>query len=165
VHGQSGTASAPAPAAKEQHSNAALHIWQTDMRSSNCTILAWELCNNQANQKEQSKDRALTGWWPDVHYCAGWTRDDPTILGWELCNEPRCEGDFSGSILQDWVECSAEFLKSLDPHHLLTIGTEGFLGSSTPGVPPNAQPTRARECASAFCERGERCNRGLKTNL
>ena len=54
-------------------------------------------------------------------------------MAWELCNEPRCEGDFSGSILQDWVEQQAEFLKSLDPFHLLTIGAEGFLGSSTPG--------------------------------
>ena len=55
-------------------------------------------------------------------------------MAWELCNEPRCEGDFSGSILQDWVEQQAEFLKSLDPFHLLTIGAEGFLGSSTPGT-------------------------------
>ena len=28
---------------------------------------------------------------------------------------------------------TSEFLKSLDPHHLVTIGSEGFLGSSTPG--------------------------------
>ena len=27
-------------------------------------------------------------------------RDDPTIFGWTLCNEPRCEGDYSASILQ-----------------------------------------------------------------
>ena len=55
-------------------------------------------------------------------------------MAWELVNEPRCEGDFSGSVLQAWVEQSAEFLKSLDPHHLLTVGAEGFFGSSTPGV-------------------------------
>ena len=61
-------------------------------------------------------------------------RDDATIMAWELCNEPRCEGDFSGSILQAWVEQQAEFLKSLDPFHLLTTGAEGFLGSSTPGT-------------------------------
>ena len=35
--------------------------------------------------------------------------------------------------LKDWAASSAEFLKSLDPHHLLTIGTEGFLGGMTPG--------------------------------
>ena len=74
-------------------------------------------------------------------------------MAWELCNEPRCEGDFSGSILQGWVEQQAEFLKSLDPFHLLTIGAEGFLGSSTPGTPASsstavcgfAQPTEVQE--------------------
>ncbi len=77
-------------------------------------------------------------------------RDDPTILAWELCNEPRCEGDFSGSILLDWVESSAEFLKSLDPHHLLTIGAEGFLGSSTPGRPPGPARTGRPQAAIAL---------------
>ena len=65
-------------------------------------------------------------------------RDDPTILAWELANEPRCEGDYSGSILQDWLETSAEFMKSIDPKHLLTVGLEGFLGSSTPGKWPGS---------------------------
>jgi len=55
------------------------------------------------------------------------------IMAWELCNEPRCKGDFSASKLQAWIEQSAEFLKSIDPHHLVTVGSEGFFGSSTPG--------------------------------
>ena len=55
-------------------------------------------------------------------------------MAWELANEPRCEGDFSGSALQAWAERAAEFLKSLDPHHLVTLGSEGFFGSSTPGA-------------------------------
>jgi hypothetical protein len=65
-----------------------------------------------------------------------WSRDDPTILAWELANEPRCNGDFSGSKLQAWVEHTAEFLKSIDPNHMVTVGSEGFFGSSTPGMPP-----------------------------
>ena len=35
--------------------------------------------------------------------------------------------------MQEWIDTTAEFLKSLDSHHLLTVGSEGFLGSSTPG--------------------------------
>lgn len=27
-------------------------------------------------------------------------RDDPVIMAWMLANEPRCQGDYSGSILQ-----------------------------------------------------------------
>ena len=55
------------------------------------------------------------------------------IMAWELMNEPRCSGDFSASKLQHWIERTAEFLKSVDPNHLVTVGTEGFFGSSTPG--------------------------------
>lgn len=54
-------------------------------------------------------------------------------MAWELMNEPRCSGDFSGSKLQHWIDRTAEFLKSVDPNHLVTVGTEGFFGSSTPG--------------------------------
>ena len=36
-------------------------------------------------------------------------------------------------LLQDWIDSTAEFLKSLDSNHLITVGSEGFLGSSTPG--------------------------------
>lgn len=27
-------------------------------------------------------------------------RDDPTIMAWSLANEPRCQGDYSGAMLQ-----------------------------------------------------------------
>ncbi|BDA41511.1 Mannan endo-1,4-beta-mannosidase 5 [Coccomyxa sp. Obi] len=64
-------------------------------------------------------------------------RDDPTIMAWELINEPRCNGDFSASKLQAWIEQTAEFLKSIDPHHLVTVGSEGFFGSSTPEFLPD----------------------------
>ena len=59
-------------------------------------------------------------------------------MGWELMNEPRCSGDFSASKLQHWIERSAEFLKSVDPNHLVTVCTEGFFGSSTPGGLPHS---------------------------
>lgn len=36
-------------------------------------------------------------------------------------------------LLQEWIDTTAEFLKSLDSNHLVTVGSEGFLGSSTPG--------------------------------
>ena len=35
--------------------------------------------------------------------------------------------------MQEWIDTTAEFLKSLDSNHLVTVGSEGFLGSSTPG--------------------------------
>ncbi|CAI5989594.1 unnamed protein product [Closterium sp. NIES-65] len=59
-------------------------------------------------------------------------RDDPTIFGWELMNEPRVYADPSGDVLQAWITDMAAHVKSLDPNHLLSIGSEGFYGPSTP---------------------------------
>ncbi|KAG9144259.1 hypothetical protein Leryth_023515 [Lithospermum erythrorhizon] len=59
-------------------------------------------------------------------------KEDPTIFAWELMNEPRCESDPSGDTLQDWIQEMAVYVKSIDPKHLVEIGTEGFYGLSTP---------------------------------
>ncbi|KAJ7522468.1 hypothetical protein O6H91_18G012200 [Diphasiastrum complanatum] len=67
-------------------------------------------------------------------------RDDPTIFGWELMNEPRCPSDSSGDKLQGWIEEMAKYVKSIDNQHLLTVGLEGFYGSSTPEESAAANP-------------------------
>ncbi|KAK9820156.1 hypothetical protein WJX72_006760 [[Myrmecia] bisecta] len=61
-------------------------------------------------------------------------RDDPSIMSWALANEPRCPGDYAASTLEAWIAPTAEFLKSIDPNHLITLGSEGFLGSSSPDL-------------------------------
>ena len=45
-------------------------------------------------------------------------RDDLTIFSWELANEPR-------DYLDDWIDDTAAYIKSLDPNHLVTTGSEG----------------------------------------
>ncbi len=52
-------------------------------------------------------------------------RDDPAILGWELANEAR-SSDASGSLVSTWVTEMSEYLKSVDPKHLVATGEEGF---------------------------------------
>ncbi|MBA0741448.1 hypothetical protein Gogos_014601 [Gossypium gossypioides] len=59
-------------------------------------------------------------------------KDDPIIFAWELMNEPRCPSDPSGANLQNWVKEMAAHVKSIDNHHLLEIGLEGFYGESMP---------------------------------
>ncbi|KAK2657911.1 hypothetical protein Ddye_010963 [Dipteronia dyeriana] len=59
-------------------------------------------------------------------------KNDPTIFAWELMNEPRCTSDPSGDKLQSWIQEMAVYVKSMDPKHLVEIGTEGFYGPSTP---------------------------------
>ena len=45
-------------------------------------------------------------------------RDDPTIFAWELANEPR-------RYPYSWIDETAAYIKSLDPNHLVTTGSEG----------------------------------------
>ncbi|KAF8394809.1 hypothetical protein HHK36_018745 [Tetracentron sinense] len=59
-------------------------------------------------------------------------KDDPTIFAWELMNEPQCTSDPSGDKLQAWIQEMALYVKTIDPNHLLEIGSEGFYGPSTP---------------------------------
>ncbi len=60
-------------------------------------------------------------------------RKDSAIMAWELANEPR-PGERDGenaAVLQAfiaWVESTSAFLKSLDPQHLVTTGSEGEQG-------------------------------------
>ncbi|WOL02060.1 hypothetical protein Cni_G10779 [Canna indica] len=67
-------------------------------------------------------------------------RDDPTIFAWELMNEPQCASDASGDTLQEWIEDMAEFVKTIDKKHLLTIGLEGFYGPVSPAAKQNINP-------------------------
>ncbi len=50
-------------------------------------------------------------------------RDDPHIMAWELANEPRGMGD--RRVFRQWIDESAAFIKSVDPAHLVTTGSEG----------------------------------------
>ncbi len=51
-------------------------------------------------------------------YTAKIYRDDPAIFAWELANEPRRYPD-------EWIDETAAYIKSLDPNHLVTTGSEG----------------------------------------
>jgi len=61
-------------------------------------------------------------------------RDDEYIFGWDLINEPRVESGAGASQLQFWTWEMAAYLKRLDPNHLVTSGSEGFFGPSTPSL-------------------------------
>lgn len=59
-------------------------------------------------------------------------RDDPTIMTWELANEPRPGVDQKNEPrIQPfiaWVDGTAAYIHQLDPHHLVTTGSEGIWG-------------------------------------
>lgn len=63
-------------------------------------------------------------------------RDDPTIMAWQVCNEPRVfgthRGNGSGTANGDgfikWSRTTTALIKSLDPNHLVSTGSEGLIG-------------------------------------
>lgn len=62
-------------------------------------------------------------------------RNSTAIMAWELANEPRCgadgtrnlprSDDCTPALITSWVDEMSTYIKSLDPDHLVTIGSEG----------------------------------------
>lgn len=52
-------------------------------------------------------------------------KNSHAIFAWELMNEPRCAG-CDTSVIYNWAKSTSEYIKSLDPHHMCTLGDEGF---------------------------------------
>ncbi|CAG9949782.1 unnamed protein product [Clonostachys rosea f. rosea IK726] len=47
------------------------------------------------------------------------------ILAWELANEPRCQ-ECSTDVIHQWATSTSQYIKSLDPNHMVTLGDEGM---------------------------------------
>ena len=73
-------------------------------------------------------------------------KDSPAIMGWELINEPRCGADGTRNlprspsgcnpeVLGAWIGEMSAYIKSLDPHHLVTWGGEGEFNLKTASPP------------------------------
>ena len=83
----------------------------------------------------------IKGWYKDYintlvnhtnYYTGEKLKDSSAVFSWELANEPRCTIDGDGStfckdnILYNWAKEMSEYVKSLDPNHMVSIGDEGF---------------------------------------
>jgi mannan endo-1,4-beta-mannosidase len=60
-------------------------------------------------------------------------RDDPAIMAWQLANEPRPGGSTEAgrrhmAAYLAWIGGTAHLIKSLDPNHLVSTGSEGTQG-------------------------------------
>ncbi|MED4971841.1 beta-mannosidase [Geobacillus kaustophilus NBRC 102445] len=60
-------------------------------------------------------------------------KNEPTIMAWELANEPRNDSDPTGDTLVRWADEMSTYIKSIDPHHLVAVGDEGFFRRSSGG--------------------------------
>lgn len=61
-------------------------------------------------------------------------KDDPYIFAWELANEPRVRNytrsdsadGWDEHTITNWASEMVEYVRSLDPNHMIAVGDEGF---------------------------------------
>lgn len=82
-------------------------------------------------------NETLKGWYKDYvngllnhtnQYTGRKLKDEPSVFAWELANEPRCNTDAQckDNILYNWAKEMSEYVKSVDPNHMVALGDEGF---------------------------------------
>ena len=66
-----------------------------------------------------SRKNSITG----RHY-----KDEPAIMAWQICNEPRPFAKDNKEAFAKWISEAAALIKSIDPNHLVSTGSEGKYG-------------------------------------
>ncbi|MBQ7258891.1 MAG: cellulase family glycosylhydrolase [Paludibacteraceae bacterium] len=54
--------------------------------------------------------------------------DDPAIMTWQIGNEPRAFGETQKEGFACWLASTSALIRSIDPNHLISIGSEGIWG-------------------------------------
>lgn len=54
--------------------------------------------------------------------------ESSAIMAWQICNEPRAFSDEGKEALADWLHEMAVAIKSADPNHMVSTGSEGMYG-------------------------------------
>ncbi len=56
--------------------------------------------------------------------------ESPALMAWEIANEPRCfiNDSLHRAKFVEWIDEQSTLIKSLDPNHLVTTGSEGRHG-------------------------------------
>ena len=54
--------------------------------------------------------------------------EDPAIMSWQIGNEPRAFSDAAKEPFAQWLAEASALIRSLDPNHLISVGSEGAWG-------------------------------------
>ena len=49
-------------------------------------------------------------------------------MAWQLCNEPRAFSKENKELFAEWIAKAAALIKSIDPNHMVSTGSEGYIG-------------------------------------
>ena len=55
-------------------------------------------------------------------------KDEPAIMSWQICNEPRPFAADNKELFAQWIAGATAVIKEIDPNHLVSTGSEGFIG-------------------------------------
>ncbi|KAJ7940646.1 glycoside hydrolase family 5 protein [Mycena leptocephala] len=77
-----------------------------------------------------------------------------SVLAWEIANDPRCNSSIGATPLCNtttitlWHSRIAQFIRSIDPNHLVSTGSQGFFCADCPKLfqkttPPPSRPSPA----------------------
>lgn len=54
--------------------------------------------------------------------------ESPAIMSWQIANEPRPFARANKEAMAQWLDSTARLIKSIDPNHLVSTGSEGKYG-------------------------------------
>lgn len=58
-------------------------------------------------------------------------KSSPAIFSWQLGNEPRCDG-CDTTVITKWAAEISSMIKAADPHHMVSLGDEGWFAMGGP---------------------------------
>ena len=63
--------------------------------------------------------------------------EDPAIFSWQICNEPRPFGTANHEAFAEWIAQTARLIRSLDPNHMISTGSEASTAAKATWNSPN----------------------------
>lgn len=81
-------------------------------------------CNETAWFTDATCQAAYRDW---VSLVVNRYKASSAIFSWQLGNEPRCPR-CKVEVVREWAKSTSEFIKAIDPAHMVTLGDEGWFG-------------------------------------
>ena len=100
--------------------------------------IAWGELGNYTS-KFYDCEKCMADYFKQVKYIVGHTNsithkkysEDPAIMAWEIANEPRPMRPSAINSYKKFISNTASFIKKIDPRHLVTTGTEGYMSTES----------------------------------